>query len=175
MYKRQISVTAPIQITNNIISIDLGGYQQKLSVSAPLTLTGNTLSITMPAYVLAATLATTLADYVKTSVLSNYVLSSVMSGYATTASLGSYAQVSALSSYATLTALGSYLLKTDTSYQRTLTATSPIALTGNVLSLDTTGLITAAPATNGNVQLVSNNQIRCLNSCLLYTSDAADE
>ena len=81
----------------------------------------------------------------------------MLSAYATTASLSSYAQLAALSAYVPLSTLSQY--------QRTLTPTAPLALSGtDVLSLDTSGLITATPATNGNVQLVSNNQIRCLNS-----------
>ena len=90
---------------NNVLSIDLSDYQSKLSVSAPLVLTGDALSINLSPYVLATTLASTLANYVSTLSFAPYALSSSLSAYATTASLSSYAQLAALSAYAPLSTL----------------------------------------------------------------------
>ena len=79
----------PLQISNySELSIDLGSYQQQLIVSAPLVLNGNTLSISLSPYVLATTLTSTLANYVKTTSLAPYALSSSLSAYALTSSLG---------------------------------------------------------------------------------------
>ena len=129
---------------SNVLSIDLDGYQSKLRVSAPLVLTGDVLSINLSPFMLATTLASTLANYAAKSSLTPYALSSSLGGYATTASLSSYAQMAALSAYAPLSTLARYALKTDV--QNTLTVSSPLVLSGsNNLSLGNLG---AAAATS---------------------------
>ena len=105
-------------------------------------LTGDALSINLSPYVLAMTLASTLANYASKSSLSPYTLSSSLSAYATTESLSSYAQLAALSAYAPLSTLNLYALKTDV--QNTLTVSAPLVLSGsNNLSLGDLGAATA--------------------------------
>ena len=112
-------------------------------------LTGDALSINLSPYVLATTLASTLANYASKSSLTPYALSSSLSAYATTTSLSFYAQLAALSAYAPLSTLDLYVLKTDA--RNTLTVSPPLALSGsNNLSPRNLGAATATSiAVNG--------------------------